>query len=65
MTNLGENLTNYPNLTVFSDISEKKLLEQLIQIRLPHKIVSIYASGSRHFAWVSLTRPIKKVTKGE
>lgn len=65
MADLGTNLSNYPNLDVLSDRSEQGLLDQLKQIRLPHKIITIYASGSRHFAWVSLTRPIKKITKGD
>jgi len=59
---VGDNLTSYPNLEHFSADDPKGLKDQLDQIRLPYKIISIYASGVRHVAWVSLTNPIVKKT---
>jgi hypothetical protein len=57
---VGENLTSYPNVEVLSARDEQELKRQLLQINLPHKIISIYGMGNRHYAWVSLTNPIKK-----
>lgn len=66
MANLGDNLSTYPNLDVLTASTAEELLAQLKQIRLPYKLVSIYGLGSKHFAWVSLTQPIKKIkTKGK
>lgn len=65
MTVLGTNLSSYPHLDVLKASSAEKLKEQLTQIRLPYKIVAIYAAGNIHFAWVSLTRKINKKVKGE
>ena len=62
---LGTNLSNYPHLEVLQARSAADLKAQLIQIRLPYKILSIYAVGSMHFAWVSLTRKIRKMEKEE
>lgn len=60
----GENLTSYPNIDVFEAKTAAGLKDLLTQIRLPHKIISIYHASGRHYAWVSLTIPIKKkVTK--
>lgn len=60
MANIGDNLSNYPFLDVFSARSAEELKGMLLGIRLPHKIVTIYGEGGRHYAWVSLTRPVKK-----
>jgi hypothetical protein len=65
MANLGDNLSNYANLDYLEARSTEELLRQLQQIRLPHKIISIYAYGNKHVAWVSLTQKIKKIKKEE
>ena len=58
---LGENLSSYQNLEFFSGKSPEELKKQLEQIRLPYQILSIYAVGGAHVAWVNLTRPVKKI----
>jgi len=58
---VGDNLSSYPNLNFLEGKSPQDLKEQLDQIRLPYKIISIYMAGSRHIAWVSLTKQIKKI----
>jgi len=62
---LGTNLSSYPHLDVFKARSAEELKVTLDSIRLPYKIVSIYAQGNIHYAWVSLTRKVNKKTKGE
>lgn len=61
----GENLNTYRNLEFFTSKSPEGLKAQLDQIRLPSKIIAIYAVRGAHVAWVNLTRPVKKtkVTK--
>lgn len=63
MDSIGDNLTSYPNLDFLEANGPVQLKEQLDQIRLPYKIIAIYAAGSRHYAWVTLTKPITKVKK--
>lgn len=63
MANLFSNLSNHPYLDYVVGNSEQEVLDQLKQIRLPFKIVSIYSMGSRTVAWVDCSRPIKKKTK--
>jgi len=63
---VGDNLTSYPNLDFIEGKSPQELKDLLTQIRLPHKIISIYAMGTRHIAWITISRPIKKINnKGE
>lgn len=57
---VGTNLSNHPNLEFLEADGPTQLLEQIRQIRLPFKIISIYSNGRRHYAWVDLTQPIKK-----
>jgi len=59
----GDNLTSHPHLDVLSARSPDALKALLDQIRLPYKVISVYGLGGRHFAWVSLTAPIKKKKK--
>ena len=61
-----ENLNNISqNLTFLEGQSAQELLDQIKQIRLPIQIISMYAVGSRHFAWIVTTAKINKVTKGK
>ena len=62
---VGDNLSSYPNLEFLESSDALELKNQMDQIRLPYKIISIYALGGRHYAWVSLTRPIQKVLVNE
>lgn len=57
---IGDNLSSYPNLDFLEADNPKDLKVQLDQIRLPFKIISMYSTGRRHYAWVSLTKPIQK-----
>ena len=61
-----ENLNNVgQNLDFLEGQSAKELLDQIKQIKLPIQIISMYAVGSRHFAWILTTAKINKVTKGK
>ncbi len=60
---VGDNLSSYPNIEFLTADSPEGLKRQLDQITLPYRIVSIYSQGVKHVAWLSLTAPIKKVTK--
>lgn len=58
---VGDSLSSYPNLDFLHGNDAEDLLNKLRQINLPYKIVAMYAQGSRHYAWISLTKAIKKV----
>ncbi len=59
-----ENLNNYSqNLTFLEGLSAQELLDQIKQIKLPVQILSIYAVGSKHVAWIVTTAKINKVKK--
>ena len=51
-------------LNYLQALSADKLLEQIKQIRQPIEIISIYATGQIHFAWIRTHGKIKKVSKG-
>lgn len=61
---VGDNLSG-KNLEYFEAPSAEGIKRQLEQIRLPYQIINIYASGTKHYAWVNCSRKIKKVTKSE
>jgi hypothetical protein len=63
MNMLGDNLSNHQNVEFITAMSEADLKDQLLQIRLPYKILGMYAVGQKHVAWLSLTQPIVKKTK--
>ena len=62
---LGENLSSYPNLDFLIGSSPEELKKQLDQIRLPFKILALYAQGGNHVAWVSLSRQLIKKKRGK
>lgn len=62
---LGTNLSSHPHLEFFQARTAEALKAQLDQVRLPYKLIAIYAVGNAHFAWVSLTRKIIKKPKEE
>ncbi len=45
--------------------SPEELTEQLRQIKLPFRIVTIYAQGGAHIAWIIPTMPIVKKVKNK
>jgi hypothetical protein len=47
-------------LYVLESDSAEGLREQIIAIRLPTRILTIYAMGETHFAWIQTTAKIKK-----
>jgi len=60
---LGENLSAHPFIEVLSARSAEELKAQLASLsatRLPFTVLSIYGEAGRHYAWLSLTRPIQK-----
>jgi hypothetical protein len=62
-TDLDLSLKSYHNLEFLTDKTPEGLKKQLQSINLPYKILSIYSVNSSHIAWISLTRPIKKIKK--
>jgi hypothetical protein len=56
----GTNLSNHQFLDFLSADSPEGLKEQLDQIKLPYQVLSIYAQGVKHVAWLNLSRPIRK-----
>lgn len=58
-----ENLSGLKNIDFLIGITPQELLDQINTIRLPCRIISIYAVGSRHIAWVQCTSKLKKVKK--
>ena len=62
---LFENLNvTAKNLTFLVGMDQQDLLDQIQSITLPMRIISIYAVGSRHCAWIQTASKIKKVTRG-
>lgn len=49
------------SLNYFVGLSADEIIAQLRQIRLPVKIISMYAVGSRHYCWFQTSAKIKKV----
>lgn len=49
---LGANLSPYRGLTFLVGNSPEQLLEQLSSIKIQYKILSIYAQGANHVAWI-------------
>jgi len=55
-----ENLSGLVGLQVVSANSVAELQAVLTQIRLPCRILHIYADGGRHHAWIRTMAKIKK-----
>lgn len=60
---LGDNISSHKNIQVLSASTAVELSKILGSIQLPISIVSIYAQGSRHYAWIVPSRPVKVVRK--
>jgi uncharacterized protein (DUF2249 family) len=56
-------LNRYKNMVVLSDQDPEKLVEQLKAIPYEFSIVSMYGLGGRHYAYISVDRPVKLVKK--
>jgi hypothetical protein len=60
---LGDSLSENSKVEFLVGNSAEELRIQLAQIKLPFRIVTIYAMGGSHVAWIIPTLPIKKVIK--
>jgi len=60
---LGDNLSHHKNLQVITASTASELATVLRDIQLPFSIISIYAQGARHYAWIVPSRPVKIVPK--
>lgn len=60
---LGDSLSDKKNIEFLSAPSPDALRDQLRQIKLPYKLVTIYAQGGAHIAWIVPTLPVQKVQK--
>jgi hypothetical protein len=60
---LGESLSENSKIEFLTGNSPAELQAQLKSIKLPFRIVTIYAMGGAHIAWIIPTLPIKKVSK--
>jgi hypothetical protein len=58
---VGNELTNYPNIDFIEAKSADEVKGLLSQIRMPYHIISMYSVGGLHYVWLSVSRPIKKV----
>jgi hypothetical protein len=66
MRELGDNLSNYPNVDFIETTDANELKSLLMAIRYPYRILAIYSLGQRHYAWLAPSRPITiKTTKGK
>lgn len=62
---LSESLSENSRIEFLTGNSPTELQEQLKQIKLPFRIVTIYALGGSHVAWIIPTLPLKKVSKNK
>ncbi len=63
MVELGENISGYKNIDLLTGASPEEIKAQLVQIKLPYKLIAIYSQGSNHVAWIVPTQPIQKTKK--
>lgn len=64
MESFGDNLSRYQNLEVVSSTDPEELRDMLKSLKLPFTIISMYSTGSRHYAWINSSHKIKKVSSG-
>lgn len=62
-TDLFDNISDTQYVDYIAAQSADELLSQLRKIRLPVQVISIYANGGTHFAWIKTQAKLKKVTK--
>lgn len=58
-----ENLNSYRNIEFLQADSAEDLKSQLLQITLPIALITIYAAGSKHYAWIKTDAKINKNKK--
>jgi len=59
----GDNLSTFKNVQVLSSQTAQGLQDILQQIQLPFAILSLYAQGNRHYAWINPSKPVKVVKR--
>lgn len=57
------NLNNYQKIEFLVGDSPEDLKAQLIQIKTPLNILSMYSSGNKHYVWFLSDAKINKVFK--
>jgi hypothetical protein len=60
---VGDNLSGHENLEFFTGASPEEIKSQLMQIRTPFKIISMYSTGGSHIVWFRSTNKIIKKIK--
>jgi hypothetical protein len=65
LNGMGDSLNRYGNITFLLGDSPDQLQAMIQEIKVPIEIVSIYAQGNRHVAWINCSRKITKRQKGE
>lgn len=60
---VGDNLSAHKNIEFLYGNSPEELRDQLAAIQLPFKLITIYALGGRHYAWIVPTVKVTKVKK--
>ncbi|RTL05194.1 hypothetical protein EKK58_08580 [Candidatus Dependentiae bacterium] len=58
-----ENLNPYQKLDYLEAQGAEELKTQLLQIKTPINIISMYAVGSRHICWILTQDKINKIKK--
>ena len=58
-----DDLSNHPHIEFIEAQTPNALKEALLKIKFPFKIITIYPKNLTHVAWLSLSKPIKKVKK--
>lgn len=62
---LFDSLNSNENLTYLIGNGPEEIITQLKSIRLPTRIIAMYAVGSKHICWIETTAKLKKQTKKE
>ena len=62
-SNLGDSLNQYTGLTVLEADGAEELASVIKSIKFPIDIISIVTKGSRFYAFIKSSRPIKKKVK--
>jgi hypothetical protein len=63
--NLGDSLSRFGNINFLIGDSPEDLQRMLREIRIPFQIVSMYAQGTKHLAWINSDIPVIKQQKNK
>jgi hypothetical protein len=59
----GDSFSRYGEITFLLADSPEEMQRMLRELRIAYEIVSMYAQGTKHVAWINAARPIVKKTK--